>query len=532
MQHDEPATSHIPGEPLSAAADIHETEIDGIQTFWADIDGPLTATLMFRVGAQDEELLTRGITHLVEHLALVHLRGVQYAYNGSVLVDQTVFWATGSGEQVAEFLESVSKSITDLPTERLDAEAGVLAAEAANRPHTNYENLLAVLYGPNGPGLVNFDEYGLGWLSPDRLQEWADRCFVKRNAVLTLTGRPPENLKIPLRVGSPQSTTLPNGDVGFRPEGQIALNSQPAGICLGAIAERSSELVMGLGILQVRLTDRLRYEHGLVYSVIGSYQPLDRNHAYVFVGADCEPSRTADVNREFMAELRDFSAIGPTDTERERFLKMAKTVGDTDPASVTRGLLFEKATRELLDHEHIDLDQVIAEYEAAEARDLAAAVDVAFKDALVVPGDGVDLGMKARPRKNYPPVTPGTQFFPKSIRDDLRALLFSQRFMADLRVLISSVSSEGTSAAIGDLRVLVIGKEGISACTAQRCVTIRWDDLAAVVHESDTVRSIYARSGAWMLLDTSAWRRSAKLLLMFDEAVPSDRVLPAYRAKD
>ena len=96
--------------------------------------------------------------------------------------------------------------------------------------------------------------------------------------------------------------------------------------------------------------------------------------------------------REFMAELRDFSAIGPTDTERERFLQMAKTVGDTDPASVTRGLLFEKATRELLDHEHIDLDQVIAEYEAAEARDLAAAVDVAFKDALVVPGDGVDLG--------------------------------------------------------------------------------------------------------------------------------------------
>ena len=53
----------------AAAIPIHQTEVDGIPCLWADLPGELGATLIFRVGMADESLVTRGITHLVEHLA-------------------------------------------------------------------------------------------------------------------------------------------------------------------------------------------------------------------------------------------------------------------------------------------------------------------------------------------------------------------------------------------------------------------------------------------------------------------------------
>ena len=40
---------------------VHETVVDGVQTFWVDAGPPFAATLMFRVGVSDETLATRGI---------------------------------------------------------------------------------------------------------------------------------------------------------------------------------------------------------------------------------------------------------------------------------------------------------------------------------------------------------------------------------------------------------------------------------------------------------------------------------------
>ncbi len=54
---------------------ITETEVCGIRTLIAPADGPLTAGLVFRVGCADEPLSRRGLTHLVEHLAL-HRQGL------------------------------------------------------------------------------------------------------------------------------------------------------------------------------------------------------------------------------------------------------------------------------------------------------------------------------------------------------------------------------------------------------------------------------------------------------------------------
>lgn len=48
----------------------HRTSTSGVPTFWTDGPGRFSAGLVFRVGRVDETLVTSGITHLVEHLAL------------------------------------------------------------------------------------------------------------------------------------------------------------------------------------------------------------------------------------------------------------------------------------------------------------------------------------------------------------------------------------------------------------------------------------------------------------------------------
>ena len=47
----------------------HDT-VDGLSTYWVANGGPFRAVLVFRVGQADETLPTRGICHLVEHLAI------------------------------------------------------------------------------------------------------------------------------------------------------------------------------------------------------------------------------------------------------------------------------------------------------------------------------------------------------------------------------------------------------------------------------------------------------------------------------
>ncbi len=74
---------------------IHETVVDGITTFWAETPPPLTAVLTFRVGTWDEALLDRGITHLVEHLALYALRNVEHPYNGHTAGSILTIWPSG-----------------------------------------------------------------------------------------------------------------------------------------------------------------------------------------------------------------------------------------------------------------------------------------------------------------------------------------------------------------------------------------------------------------------------------------------------
>src|SRR5215471_6172608 len=107
-------------------------EVDGVPTLWAapgTVQGPLQACLIVGVGRSDETIVTSGITHIVEHLALQPLAGKPYACNGSVGTVATRFQVVGGSEEVAGFLGSVAGHLSRLPLDRLADEARVLQIE-------------------------------------------------------------------------------------------------------------------------------------------------------------------------------------------------------------------------------------------------------------------------------------------------------------------------------------------------------------------------------------------------------------------
>ena len=63
---------------------VQRTDVDGVPAFWVQGDGPLRASLVFRIGQADEPLVRRGWTHLLEHLALHGHDSIRRPTNGSV----------------------------------------------------------------------------------------------------------------------------------------------------------------------------------------------------------------------------------------------------------------------------------------------------------------------------------------------------------------------------------------------------------------------------------------------------------------
>ena len=100
-------------------------EIDGVPVFYGSSPGPLRAALMFRVGQADEQLAIRGITHLVEHLALSGTAVKPHTVNGLSGNVFTTFVASGDHKAVTHQLRGVCDRLTNLPMGRLEQERSV-----------------------------------------------------------------------------------------------------------------------------------------------------------------------------------------------------------------------------------------------------------------------------------------------------------------------------------------------------------------------------------------------------------------------
>ncbi|MCL1587943.1 MAG: insulinase family protein, partial [Actinomycetia bacterium] len=312
---------------------VTQSEIDGIPTFSVDGPRPFTAALEFRVGTYDERLPERGITHLVEHLALYSRRETEIAFNGSVGPHLTTFWAQGHPDEVGAFLRDVATSIHELPFDRLMIEAEILQREEAMTGSTQVDGILTSYFGPFGPGAAAAWQFGLDWLGPEEITSWATRHFTADNAALVIVGESPDSWGIELPVGKPMYYELPER-VRAAPESPTLLDVQEHGVTWGALVRDRKgtvepELIFALEIVSKRLEDRLRHDLGQTYSVSRGWQRLDEDHLLAFHGFDANPEYSREAAREHQRVLQEFISSGPSQEEIDRYLRIqAKGIED------------------------------------------------------------------------------------------------------------------------------------------------------------------------------------------------------------
>jgi hypothetical protein len=377
--------------------------IDGVPVFWTpSTSARYAGALHFRVGISDETVRTRGITHLVEHLALFRGGERSFPFNGSVDHVRTVFAAQGTGAEVAAFLRDVCASLSSLPIDRLAAECRVLKSEAATRTGALADVHLRLRYGARGYGLGFFDELGLHWLDGDALAAWSATRFTRQNAVLSFVGPPPDALHVSLPEGI-RHPTVPRIDLrGASHRTWTQLPGVP-GITFGVVIGRTSAGAAALRILRRRLEQRLRHELGLSYEVSLGYMPLDRADAVGSMLATCVPDDANRVRNELLSVTDAFAEHGPTEAELAwEGDALARVAADQESAWAE---LDATVYDVLLEHPVMSFDECLAELRAlrpAQARDAfagawAGATLVDALDAVPMRGGWAALASAAAP---------------------------------------------------------------------------------------------------------------------------------------
>jgi zinc protease len=494
------------GEQPSTTGSFLQVErgtIDGVQALWAPTPGPLTAMLMFRVGRADETLRTLGASHLVEHLALWSSRRLTHPHNGWVEDGITGFHASGTEQEVCAFLREVTASLTDLPLDRLEVERRVLGAEAASRSGGAYAYHRALRFGPSGYGLLDQYEFAIDWLPAAAVADWSRTRFTAENAVLWLSGEPPQDLSLSLPTGSRHAPVVPRPIPGVRFPAQD--EAEVGGVSLSFMTPRTAEAHAAFGILVERTVDELRSTAGMSYAPQGAYDILDGDTVNAVLLADCRRPDAPDVRRAMVALLTDLAERGPTqddlDRDRRRLVEWL-----TDPEAGP-SLLDWRARNDLLGVPAMDAQAMIDEREAMTTAAVAASLADCLPSLLVV-GPAMpairDADSPAPYETPEAPTQSGTRF---------TATAQWRGFHVDIRV---DLSADG----------LTYWQRHTDRKTPPVTRSLLFEDCVAGVRLTSGGLTLVARDGGFLNLHPERLTSGGELLGAVERALGSERIVP------
>ena len=473
--------------------DVHRTEIDGVPVLWADVPGPFAAGIAFRVGWADEPLASSGITHVVEHLAFHPLGRPSYDSNGTVESLQTNFWASGRKEEVASFLGSITRALSNLPLDRLEHELRVLRTEEESSSADAVAALKRDRFGANGHGTWWYLDFGLRRLEAKEVGEWARRHFTKQNAMLWMSGPPPESLEL----------SLPEGERVLPREPR--LNDHPYPTCVlegsGSVAltmygERSVAARAALDYLQRRTERELRFERALTYDVDGRYEIVTPDRVHSSLAIDCLDENAQAVVDGVVAVLDDLAENGLTEEELASNVDDFRRVLD-DPESVL-GYIAYVVEHELFGSEAESEEQLLRDEEAL-TPELTAEAIRRFRETLMVQAPPTVDPDESR----FNPYATGSE-------DRIEGTTFKPRKLPFRKAEYTPV---------------VAGEQGAMCVFDDYVLTVPFADCAAVLTRDDGDVLLIREDGTQIGIETSKYRRGDELLRTVLEAAPPGRIL-------
>ncbi|MFB6958448.1 insulinase family protein [Streptomyces sp. NPDC056309] len=439
------------------------------------------------------------MTHLVEHLAMSTLPRLHHEHNASVTLSLTDFTASGSTAQVAEFLTRVCEALSALPLDRMEREAGVLAAEGAGVTDPTSAELLSFRYGTVGAGLASWDGPGPDRIPADAVRDVAARYFHADNAVLVLTGPPPAGLRLP----------LPRGPRPDRSRTQPVLKAGPAWFQAGVPGPGLAfhgdlddpALVLAHAVLQERLRQRARHQEGLSYEVGGARVHTGAGQGEYTLCLDAREGQEQRVAELLWQEALRMASAGVTEEELAEELAGFREVW-LDPRSASSEL-GEAAACLLLGLDYQDAPTRLDALAKVTPEQAGQAFTTALATALLVVPCHVEVELRRLDGTSLTQeICSTTRVFPSDVRV-FKPSLFKR-----------TVSSAARAARLG------VGPSGLWCCDADDDVHhVPFDEVVGVEIRG-TGRVVFGSGGCFIPVVPELWAKIGPAVAAIDAAVP------------
>jgi tetratricopeptide (TPR) repeat protein len=489
----------------SSISQIARTDVGGVPVLHATQPqgSPFLAQLVFRVGISDETLPLRGITHLVEHLALPVTQTPPVEFNGVVMGPFTHFWFSGPRDATLRLFEETCAALADLPLRRLERERALLTTEAETSSPGPLGGALALRFGAVGHGLPGFAEVGLPRISRADVSRWAAERFNLGTVAIAFSGEPPAELHVPLPDGSRLEPAKPEPIRDLETPSVFSYATE-GGVWATLIGERSYGMSAVLWTLRRRLEHRLRGRRSLSYGVMVDHEPLTTDELHAIVHADCLPHNQDAVAATIVATIDELSANGPTALELDEYV--AERERDDANDAFLSGALFWYAGQAAYGEPFESPEDLKARTRAVTPSDASDALRNAASTLLlgIAPGGSI----------------PGGRF--KRYPTDSRHRVEGRRYRRRGLPIVGRKDNE-QELIVGDEGVTLVGEDG--ALEEKYVKTVLFDELAGAVVFADDVIQLYGLDGHDIVIDPSIWRRSRGLLAEVEKSIPTDRLV-------
>ncbi len=473
--------------PLNEA---RRAELGGLPAYIADIPGPTRAALIFRVGQGDETLPCRGITHLVEHLALGHF-GRADAVGGIVDVLCTFAVAEGPPAEVAQRLHEIAGRFSDPPTDRLPIERRILSTEDAGKAPHPASVLMSLFYGPRGPGLTAYPEFGLRHATAHDVCARAEQWFTRENAALALTAPLDDLDELPLRPGrrreAVQTSTLALSPL----PAEIAL--QDARMALGALLQAGDAANVLAALIERKAWSALRHEQGLAYDVECRAKPVGPRERLLYLTSDVGRDDAGAALKVVVEGIRRFAHGDFSAEELSAAQADVRRRAANNPITVLVGA----ATAELARGEARTPAEILAAHDAVTRDDIMAAATDLSEHLIATLPEGARSGLLLK-------LNTDTEL--------LRGARFERR-----RVPRHADAAD-----------VIVGPEGVSSISPPGHVsTVRFDACVAAIREPGDALALFGETGEVVVVDPADLENGIEALAVVEASISPDLIVAA-----